>query len=54
MSANAKVVGPEKIHKIQRELLDLLVEFDRICRAGGIRYFLSCGTLLGAIRHPLG
>ena len=51
MSANAKVVGPEKIHKIQRELLDLLVEFDRICRAGGIRYFLSCGTLLGAIRH---
>ena len=37
--------------KLQSELLDLLVEFDRICRKGNIRYFLSCGTLLGAIRH---
>ncbi len=37
--------------KLQGELLDLLIEFDRICRAGNIQYFLSCGTLLGAVRH---
>ena len=42
---------PEELKKLQSEILDLLVEFDRICRAGGIRYFLSCGTLLGAVRH---
>lgn len=41
----------ELTRKLQWELLDLLVEFDRICRAGNIKYFLSCGTLLGAVRH---
>lgn len=39
------------LSKLQSELLDLLVEFDRVCRKHGIRYFLSCGTLLGAVRH---
>lgn len=32
-------------------LLKCLVEFDRICRKHGIKYFLGGGTLLGAIRH---
>ena len=41
----------ELTRKLQWELLDLLVEFDRICRASNIKYFLSCGTLLGAVRH---
>ena len=41
----------ELTRKLQREMLELLVEFDRICRAGNVNYFLSCGTLLGAIRH---
>lgn len=31
--------------------LDLLVEFDRVCRECGIKYSLDAGTLLGAIRH---
>ncbi len=32
-------------------LLKCLLEFDRICKKHGIRYFLGGGTLLGAIRH---
>ena len=31
--------------------LDILIEFDRICKKHGLKYFLMCGTLLGAIRH---
>jgi len=41
----------EHLHKLQGELLELLVEFDRVCKKNNIRYFLSCGTLLGAVRH---
>lgn len=31
--------------------LDLLREFDSLCKAHGIRYFAGFGTLLGAVRH---
>ena len=31
--------------------LDLLIEFDRVCRKHGIKYCITCGTLLGAVRH---
>lgn len=40
-----------QLRKLQLEMLELLMEFDRICRKHHIRYFLSCGTLLGAVRH---
>ncbi len=32
-------------------LLDMLLEFDRVCKKHDIRYSLDSGTLLGAIRH---
>ena len=37
----------KKIHKIQ---LAMLVELDRICRKYDIKYIISGGTLLGAVR----
>ncbi len=49
--ANAVEMPPEILHKLQGELLDLLIEFDRVCRKYHIRYFLSSGTLIGAVRH---
>ncbi|WP_196602245.1 LicD family protein [Pectinatus frisingensis] len=48
---NSIELNTEQTRKLQLEILDLLVEFDRICRINHIRYFLSCGTLLGAVRH---
>ena len=37
--------------EVQHRLVEILVEFDRICRAEGLTYFLDYGTLLGAYRH---
>jgi len=31
--------------------LDMLVQFDAVCKKHGLRYFLLFGTLLGAVRH---
>ena len=31
--------------------IDLLVQFDKVCRENGLKYFASCGTALGAVRH---
>lgn len=39
------------LRKAQLRLLDMLLEFDRICKKHNIKYFLSGGTCLGAIRH---
>lgn len=39
------------IKKIQRIELEILLEFDRICKKYDIKYQLFAGTLLGAIRH---
>ena len=37
--------------KIWTVILDLILEFDRVCRKHDIKYYLDGGSLLGAIRH---
>ena len=38
----------EEVKKLE---FDMLVHFDKVCRANNIKYSLAYGTLLGAIRH---
>ncbi len=35
----------------QQKMLDILKRFDKICQENDIKYWLSSGTCLGAIRH---
>ena len=37
--------------KVWNVELNLVVEFDRICKKYGLTYFMNYGTLLGAVRH---
>lgn len=39
------------MNTIQTLLLNIAIEFDRICKKHKLRYFISAGTLLGAVRH---
>lgn len=39
------------LHKLQNVLFEMLKLIDKICRDNDIKYSLSGGTLLGAIRH---
>lgn len=39
------------IEELRTVQLDVLAEFDRICRAHGLTYYAAFGTLLGAVRH---
>ena len=40
-----------ELRKAQLRMLDILVEFDKICRKHNIPYWISGGTCLGAVRH---
>lgn len=48
MKKKPEYMNMEEIHAA---LLGILVEFDRVCRAHGLRYTIAYGTLLGAARH---
>lgn len=39
------------LRRHQLLMLDMLKKIDRLCRDNGIRYWLSSGTCLGALRH---
>lgn len=41
----------EDLKELHEQLLDILVEFDRICRKHDLKYTLAWGTMLGAVRH---
>ena len=39
------------MEKIQKELLKIIGDFDRLCSKHDIWYMLACGSVLGAVRH---
>ena len=39
------------LRRQQMRMLEILVEIDKICKKHDIRYWLSSGTLIGAMRH---
>ena len=39
------------LRRQQTRMLEILLEVDRICQKHDIRYWLSSGTLIGALRH---
>ena len=41
----------DKLRYYQQVELEILKEFRRVCEELGLRYYLTAGTLLGAIRH---
>lgn len=39
------------VKKIQKIVFDIMCDIDDFCKENGIRYYLSGGTCLGAVRH---
>lgn len=48
---SAKELTPKQFRKMQLAQLDMLIDFDRVCRKHDINYVIFTGTLLGAVRH---
>lgn len=46
-----KTLTPEELRKVQLLELKVLKEIKRICTKYDIKYFLTGGTLIGAVRH---
>lgn len=42
---------PSELRNMQMNMLEILIEIDRICRKHDIKYSLDGGTFLGAVRH---
>lgn len=45
------MIDPGILRKAQLIMLDMLIEFDAICKKHQLQYWLDSGTLLGAVRH---
>lgn len=51
MKYEKRELTPEEFRKMQLLELDMLADFDRVCRQNNIKYAVLGGTLLGAVRH---
>jgi len=45
------MIEPDVLRKAQLIMLEMLIEFDSLCKKHDLRYWLDSGTLLGAVRH---
>ena len=45
------MIEPGILRKAQLIMLDMLIEFDVLCKKHQLQYWLDSGTLLGAVRH---
>jgi len=45
------MIDPKVLRKAQLIMLDMLIEFDAICKNHQLSYWLDSGTLLGAVRN---
>ena len=45
---NDKIISDSEVRQIQ---IEILKQLDKVCKENNIQYFLSGGTMLGAIRH---
>lgn len=41
----------EDVRSLQQKLLEIIKDFDSFCKENDLKYFISYGTLLGAVRH---
>ncbi len=44
-------IGEHPLREVQLKQIEILLEFDRICRKYNIKYSLEGGTLLGAVKY---
>ena len=51
MDFKKRELTSEEFRKMQLLELDMLIEFDRVCRKHNIKYTILAGTMLGAVRH---
>ena len=47
----SNLLSPEEKRAIQQGSLKALLEIKRLCELHGLKYYLTAGTLLGAVRH---
>ncbi len=45
------MIEPKELRKAQLIMLDMLIEFDAICKKHQLQYWLDSGSLLGAVRN---
>jgi len=45
------MIDSKTLRKAQLIMLDMLIEFDALCKKHQLQYWLDSGTLLGAVRH---
>ncbi|WP_034487750.1 LicD family protein [Butyrivibrio fibrisolvens] len=46
-----RTLSNEELRQVHAIMLELMVEFDKFCNDHDIKYVITAGTLLGAVRH---